>query len=301
MRADAAAIETIFVEAGGLRFEVDACGSGDRLALCLHGFPEAAFSWRLQLPLLASLGYRAWAPNQRGYGRTTRPPTVADYRTGRLVADVAALIDACGARSVTLIGHDWGAAVAWLFAMHRVRPLERLVIMNVPHPALFARRLRGTRQALRSWYMLFFQIPALPEFVLRAGNAAAIARAFRGTAAHAENFPDAVVDVYRRNALEPGALTAMLNWYRALARDSGALVRRDFPVIDVPTLMIWGENDVALTKATTYGTERYVRDLTLRYLPGISHWVQQDAPATVNAMLAAFLCGDAVPQANAIW
>jgi pimeloyl-ACP methyl ester carboxylesterase len=113
-------IETMFVEANGLRFEVETCGEGDRLALCLHGFPEAAFSWRNQLPLLAELGYRVWAPNQRGYGRTTRPPKVYDYRTDLLVADVAGLIDVSDARSVTLIGHDWGAMVAWLFAADRI-------------------------------------------------------------------------------------------------------------------------------------------------------------------------------------
>jgi pimeloyl-ACP methyl ester carboxylesterase len=289
-------IETIFVEANGLRFEVDTCGEGERLALCLHGFPEAAISWRYQLPLLADLGYRVWAPNQRGYSRTTRLPSVDDYRADRLVADVAGLIDASGATSVTLIGHDWGAAVAWLFAADRVRPLERLVIMNVPHPALFAQRLRSLDQAARSWYMLFFQLPLLPEAALRRNDGEAVTRAFLSSASDTSRFPPAVLDVYRRNALAPGALTAMLNWYRALARDARDTARRTYPVIEVPTLLIWGDADVALTKATTFGTERYVRDLTLRYLSGVSHWVQQDAPLTVNAMLAAFLRGEPVPE-----
>lgn len=301
LRMEHRVIETIAVDANGLRFEVDVCGSGDRLALCLHGFPEAAFSWRYQLPLLAALGYRAWAPNQRGYGHTTRPAGVDAYRTDRLVADVAALIDASGARSVTLIGHDWGAAVAWLFATDRVRPLERLVIMNVPHPAIFARRLRDPRQALRSWYMLFFQLPLLPELALSWNGAEPIARAFRSSAGDPSRFPAAVLDVYRRNALMPGALTAMLNWYRALALSAGRLSRRSFPVIDVPTLMVWGEADVALTIETTFGTERYVRDLTIRYLPRVSHWVQQDAPDHVNVMLAAFLSGEPVPQADEVF
>jgi pimeloyl-ACP methyl ester carboxylesterase len=290
-----APIQTVFVEANGLRFEVEACGSGDRLALCLHGFPESSFSWRAQLPSLAGLGYRAWAPNQRGYGRTTRPPRVADYAARHLVADVAGLIDASGARAVTLIGHDWGAAVAWLFASAQVRPLERLIIMNVPHPAIFAQALRRPRQALRSWYMLFFQLPHVPERLLSWNRAELVARAFRAGAANPDRFPPEVLDVYRRNALEPGALTAMLNWYRALPRGGEPPT---FGPIDVPTLMIWGESDVALTKETTYGTERYVRDLTLRYLPGVSHWVQQDAPDVVNAMLAAFLRGERVPEAD---
>jgi pimeloyl-ACP methyl ester carboxylesterase len=214
----------------------------------------------------------------------------------RLVADVAGLIDAAQAVSVTLIGHDWGAAVAWLFATDRVRPLDRLVIMNVPHPALFRARLRSLDQALRSWYMLFFQLPRIPEWALGRNRALPVARAFLLSASDKGRFPPAVLDVYRRNALAPGALTAMLNWYRALARDARAHAGRTYPVIEVPTLLIWGDADVALTKATTFGTERYVRNLTIRYLSGVSHWVQQDAPLTVNALLAAFLRGEPVPE-----
>ena len=229
-----------------------------------------------------------------------RPTTVDAYSTDRLVADVAALIDASGARSVTLIGHDWGAAVAWLFASDRVRPLERLVIMNVPHPACFARALGTVRQALRSWYILFFQLPSIPEFVLGFRRAEPIVRAFRTRSGNAQAFGPEVLAVYRRNALEPGALTAMLNWYRALRRDASRHARRHYPAIDVPTLLIWGEDDFALTKETTRGTDRFVDDLTVRFLPGVSHWVQQDAPVAVNAMLTAFLRGERVPEAAEI-
>jgi pimeloyl-ACP methyl ester carboxylesterase len=151
---------TVYVHANGLRFEVETAGEGDRLALCLHGFPEHAISWRHQLPLLAELGYRAWAPNQRGYGNTTRPAERAAYEMKHLLADAAGLIDASGAKSVTLIGHDWGAMVAWFFAIRRVRPLERLVIMNVPHPLVFRARAKTLPQALRSWYVAFFQLPS---------------------------------------------------------------------------------------------------------------------------------------------
>ncbi len=291
-------IETIFVDANGQRFEVATCGTGDRLALCLHGFPEHAFSWRYQLPLLAELGYRAWAPNQRGYGATSMPARVADYDLVHLLADVAALIDASGATSVTLIGHDWGAVVAWFFAMRRLRPLERLVIMNVPHPAVFAEQF-SFAQLRRSWYIAFFQLPLVPERVLAANDAAWIARALRGMAIDRSNFSDDVLAVYRANALRPGGLTAMLNWYRALVRGGFARQRAaGYPPIDVPVLMIWGEEDTALGKETTYGTERYVPNLTLRYLPRVSHWVQQEAPEPVNAMLRAFLQGEPVPFAH---
>lgn len=291
-----------FVSANGLRFHVATCGSGERLALCLHGFPECWYSWRYQMPLLARLGYRVWAPDLRGYGESDRPPAMRDYAVEALVADVAGLIDAAGASSTLLIGHDWGAAIAWWAAMHRVRPLDRLVIMNVPHPALMERGLLTWAQLRRSWYMFFFQLPYLPEAMLSAQDYAAVRRVFRGLAVDKSRFPDEVLDVFRDNAARPGALTAMINYYRALLRGgSGWRERaRGYPVIDTPTLLIWGEEDTALGKETTYGTERYVSNLTLRYLPRVSHWVQQEAPETVNAMLEAWLTDRPVPEAASL-
>jgi len=283
-------IVTRTVEANGFRFAVDEAGEGDRLALCLHGFPESRFSWRFQLPLLAQMGYRAWAPDLRGYGETEpKPQDVASYRIERLVEDVAALIDASGAKQVTLIGHDWGAGVAWAFAANNVRPLERLVIMNVPHPAVFAKVLRNSpRQLLRSWYMFLFQIPGLPEWLNTAGDARAIRRAFRGMAIDKSRFPDEVLDRYARDAQRPGAMTAMVNWYRAAARHPG-LLGGPWPKIETPTLVIWGEADAALGLETLDGTDAYVEDLTIRRLPEVSHWVQQEAPEAVNAILKDWL------------
>jgi pimeloyl-ACP methyl ester carboxylesterase len=283
-------IQTHFVQANGLCFEVKQCGSGHRLALCMHGFPECSYSWRHQMPLLAKLGYRVWAPNLRGYGRSSRPTKVADYRTNHLLADIAALIEASRCHSVLLIGHDWGAALAWLFAIGKIRPLEGLIIMNVPHPALFIKCLKTWRQLRRSWYILFFQIPWFPEWLLSTGNAWLIGKAIRYIAVDKSRFPDEVLNVYRDNAAQPGALRAMINYYRALFWD--ALRRKyhgNFSTIKVPTLMIWGEKDPALGKETTYGTERYVNNLTLHYLPGVSHWVQQEAPEHVNKIIMEWL------------
>jgi pimeloyl-ACP methyl ester carboxylesterase len=292
----AGAIAHEYVRANGLRFHVATCGAGDRLALCLHGFPECWFSWRHQMPLLAELGYRVWAPDLRGYGDSDRPAGVAAYAIEPLMDDVAGLIDAAGARSTLLIAHDWGGVIAWYFAMRRVRPLDRLVIMNLPHPALMERALRTWRQLRRSWYMLLFQLPWLPEALLRAFDYRAIGEAFRGMAVDKSRFPDDVLRVYRDNAARPGALRAMLNYYRAMLRGSGDRQRRlGYPTIAVPTLLVWGERDTALGKETTYGTDRYVGDLTVRYLPDVSHWVQQEAPEAVNAILAAWLTGAAVP------
>lgn len=293
-----AAIDHEFVEAGGLRFHVASCGEGDELALCLHGFPECWYSWRHQLPLLADLGYRVWAPDLRGYGGTTKPPRVQDYAIEKLMADVAALIDASGSRSVTLIAHDWGAIIAWYFAIRRVRPLAGLVIMNVPHPFAAEPALRTWKQLRKSWYIFFFQIPKLPELLLRAGGYRAVGETFRSTCVHPERFSDEDLAVFRESAAQPGALTGMLNYYRALVR-GGARRQRALgrEIIETPTLMLWGEEDVALSVETTEGTDAWVRDLTLRYLPRVSHWVQQDDPETVNRMLAAWLRGEPVPEA----
>jgi pimeloyl-ACP methyl ester carboxylesterase len=292
-------IETTFIDANGLRFEVDTCGSGDRLALCLHGFPEHSFSWRFQLPLLADLGYRAWAPNLRGYGNSSRPDGVEAYGIEHLMDDVAGLIDASGCREVVLLAHDWGAVIAWHFAIRRIRPLTHLIICNVPHPGPARKALRrGLAQLKKSWYIFFFQLPRLPEWLLGQTNARSVGDAFRSSAVDKSRFPDEVLEVYRRNAATPGALTAMINYYRALVRGGGAQRQQaaGYPVIEVPTLMVWGEDDVALTKETTYGTEEWVRELTIRYLPRVSHWVQQEAPEAVNAMIRAFLEGRPVPE-----
>jgi pimeloyl-ACP methyl ester carboxylesterase len=287
------AIATRRIQANGFDFAVDEAGEGDRLALCLHGFPESRFSWCFQLPLLAQLGYRAWAPDLRGYGETEpKPQDVASYRVERLMEDVAALIDASGAREVTLIGHDWGAGLAWTFAANRVRPLKRLVIMNVPHPGVFAEHLRRSpRQMLRSWYMAFFQIPGLPERTMTADGARAIRRAFLGMAVDKSNFTSDVLDRYAADARRPGAMTGMINWYRAAAQSPGKLAG-PWPRIETPTLVIWGEADAALGVELLDGTEAHVRDLTVKRLPNVSHWVQQEAPEAVNAILSGWLAAE---------
>jgi epoxide hydrolase 4 len=139
-------------------------GSTDRLALCVHGFPELNFSWRYQIAMLSKRGWRVWAPNLRGYGASSKPKGVAAYHLDHLIADIAALIDASGAKEVMLIAHHWGAVIAWQFAIKRMRPLTKLIIMNAPHPHIFARELKTWSQLRRSWYALFFQLPWLPEW-----------------------------------------------------------------------------------------------------------------------------------------
>ena len=282
-------VSTRKIEANGLTFTVDEAGEGDNVAVLLHGFPESRFSWRFQIPLLAELGWRVIAPDLRGYGGSSRPARREDYQIDHLVEDVAGLFDAVGAKRRLLIGHDWGAMVAWVFAMDRRLPLDGLIIMNVPHPAVFARVFKtSAAQRKRSWYVGFFQLPFLPEWALTRGGARAVASAFTGMAVDTSRFPPDVTDVYRTNALAPGAMTAMLNYYRAnrdlIGRYDGAA-----PLIEVPTLMVWGEDDTALDIACIDGYESLVSDLTLKRLPGVSHWVQQEAPEAVNAILSDWL------------
>lgn len=288
----ASGIRHRFVEANGLTFELAECdaadGGTDRLALCLHGFPELNYSWRYQMPLLAARGWRVWAPNLRGYGASSKPPHRRDYAIPRLLEDVAALIDLSGAKEVMLIAHDWGAIVAWMFAIRRVRPLAKLVIMNVPHPLCGRREIRTWKQLKKSWYIFFFQLPWLPEAGLIRNDAARIKQAFAGMAVDKARFPAEVTQVYADAAQRPGAITAMLNYYRALLRDFDFADVGDGQV-DVPTLMVWGEEDSALGIETTHGTDAYVADFELHTLPGVSHWVQQEAPEQVNAILGDWL------------
>ncbi|NRD89296.1 epoxide hydrolase [Sphingopyxis sp. BSNA05] len=284
----AAGISVTFVEANGQRFEVAQAGHGKKLALCLHGFPELNYSWRHQIPLLVKLGYTVWAPNLRGYGGSSKPEGIESYRLNALVQDVAALIDASGAEEVTLIAHDWGAIIAWHFAIQKIRPLTRLVIMNVPHPKCAQREIRHWYQLKKSWYIFFFQLPWLPEKMLGRNRAQPIKEAFSKMAVDKSRFPDSELQVYADAARRPGALRSMINYYRALLRTKDA---RDIGdgMVTVPTLMIWGEADTAIDIRCTDGTDQWVPDLELHRLPGVSHWVQQEAPEKVNAILRKWL------------
>ena len=289
------------VAANGIRFHVAECGEGDRLALCLHGFPETWISWRHQMPLLARLGYRVWAPDLRGYGESDRPLGRESYAIETLMDDVAGLIDASGCRHTLLVAHDWGGIVAWCFAARKLRALDRLGVMNAPHPAPGREAFRsGWAQRRRSLYAFFFQLPGLPEWLLGRRGARAIERIFERSVTYPERFPPEIRAAFREAAAQPGALTAMLNYYRAFLRGGGARRQHDlgFPPIETPTLVLWGEADTALGTEMLRNLERWVPDLTLRRLPGISHWVQQDAPDEVNAALEAWLTGAPVPGAS---
>jgi pimeloyl-ACP methyl ester carboxylesterase len=278
------------IAAGGLSFEVLECGEGDHLVLCLHGFPSLAICWQAQLPALARLGYRAWAPNQRGYGRSSRPRGAGNYTVDKLLGDIAAIIDASGAKSTVLIGHDWGGLLAWFFAARQIRPLAKLIVLNAPHPACAAIAYRKWRQMRKGWYILAFQIPWLPDWLLRLNRAWLVQRLMLSVAVHRPVFTRDSLALYRQAATEPGAVTAMLNWYRGLMRGGvPAELEGRFPVIDTPTLLIWGDADVALDSICLDGLDAHISDLTIERLQGVSHWVQEEAPDAVNASVERFL------------
>jgi pimeloyl-ACP methyl ester carboxylesterase len=283
-----AEITTRTIEANGLRFLIDEAGTGDRVALLLHGFPESRRCWRHQLPALADLGWHAVAPDMRGYGGSSRPTGRAAYRVDNLVEDTAALFDALGARQRLLIGHDWGGMIAWAFAIRRARPLDGIVILNAPHPRVYRNAVRHWRQRLRSWYVLFFQLPWLPERRLGADRAAAVGRLLRRSSRRAETFPLEIIEHYRDNAAAPGALTAMINYYRANL-DVGAMARG--PGVDAPMLLLWGEQDTALGPELVTPTASHVDDIAIQRFRDVSHWLPEEAPDEVNAALAEWLGG----------
>jgi pimeloyl-ACP methyl ester carboxylesterase len=274
-------IETRSLAANGLTFTADCADEGDTVALLLHGFPECRQSWRAQLPALAALGWRAVAPDQRGYGESSRPGGNEAYRIERLAEDAAALFDALGAKRRVLIGHDWGGAIAWHAALSGV-PLDGLAILNAPHPERFGQALRTWDQRRRSWYMAFFLLPWLPELMLTRDKGRPLMRALKR---QSPNLPDALLETMRRNVTAPGAATAMLAYYRANLWRIGR-EPRPTPTLACPTLLLWGEDDVYLSPTLAAGNEAFVSNLTVHRLPGVSHWVQADAPAEVNRLIA---------------
>ncbi|MDF1562768.1 MAG: alpha/beta fold hydrolase [Deltaproteobacteria bacterium] len=270
------------------------------LVVLLHGFPELWYAWRLQIGPLAAAGYRVAVPDLRGYGESDKPEGVEAYSRPRLTADVAELIAALGYERAHVVGHDWGGAVAWMVAMYRPEVVERLVILNAPHPRAFAKHLRRPGQLARSWYMFFFQLPWLPEALIRAGDYRLIRRVLHDEARRPGGFSEADVERYVEAAARPGALTASINYYRSAIRDSWRSIfrpprpesgdRRD-RTVRAPTLVIWGEQDSFLTPPVADPGTRWVPDLRVERLPSAAHWVQVDEPERVNALLLEHLGG----------
>lgn len=283
------------VEANGLRFHVVTQGplgggASRGLVLLLHGFPEFWYSWRHQIPALAAAGFEVAAPDLRGYNDSDKPEGVEAYRITSIVEDVAGLVRALGHDRAALIAHDWGGAAAYAFAMLHPEMTTRLAVMNSPHPALFVKALQdgNVAQLKRSWYMFFFQLPEAPERLLAADDFRMLKGMLTGSARKG-TFPAPVLRRYVEAFAKPGALTGAVNWYRASFRH-GLPAARELPKITAPTLIIWGDADFALGRELTRGMRAHFSGpFRLVHLPGVSHWVQQEAPKKVNALVTRFL------------
>jgi pimeloyl-ACP methyl ester carboxylesterase len=255
-----AGVDSRWIYINGVRLNCLEAGPADGPAMVLlHGFPEFSYSWRLQIPFLAEAGYRVLAPDLRGYHTSDKPKRICDYRIEQLVADVVGLIEQIPEGRATLVGHDWGGVIAWFAAMWHPERVEKLVILNAPHPAAYLRELRRLLQLLRSWYALFFQLPWLPEAMIRRNNFAAMRSLFaQGPARHSATAEEDVRQ-YVQAISQPGALTAMINYYRAATRQGPGALKRSFVPISSPTLLIWGDKDRYLVRELTEGLERWCR------------------------------------------
>jgi pimeloyl-ACP methyl ester carboxylesterase len=280
-------------EVNGVRLHYAAVGAGP-LVMFVHGFPEFWYEWRRQLVDFGR-DHLAVAPDMRGYNLSARPPDVDDYVVPKLVEDIRALAEHLGHRRFTLVAHDWGGAVAWAFAMVHPGMLERLVVINAPHPGVFARELReNPAQQKASQYMLLFRGPQAEE-VLSADDHQALRLALGDV--WDKRFTDEDRRMYLEAWSRPGGLTGGLNWYRAarLGPPSGDAPARSpvdldrLPVIEVPTLVIWGEQDRALTTGNLDGLDQHVRNLTIRRVPDGTHWVVHEQPELITREIRAFI------------
>jgi len=281
--------ETTYIETNGIKLHVIMAGpKGGQPVFLLHGFPEFWYGWRKQILGLAEAGYRVIVPDQRGYNLSDKPKGIKAYAIDKLTNDILGLTDTLGYDKVNLIGHDWGAVVAWALAIWHPERLRKLGILNVPHPAVMFNFLRrgDPEQLRRSWYIFAFQVPWLPEYFLRRNDWRNAVRVLRGSGKIHTFTNDDIVE-YKKAWSQPGAMIAMLNWYRAAARHLPKLLKDR--QVKVPTLMLWGMNDVALSHRMARLSMDYCEDGKLVFFEEATHWVQHDEAEAVNQFLIEFL------------
>ncbi|SFD93174.1 alpha/beta fold hydrolase [Spirosoma endophyticum] len=273
-----------FVKTNNIQLHVVQAGPADGpLVILLHGFPEFWYGWQHQIDTLAEAGFFVWAPDQRGYNLSDKPTGVDAYGIDTLAADVVGLIDAAGRQKAIVVGHDWGAAVAWWTAVTYPERVDRLVVMNVPHPIVmkkFASRDLG--QMLRSWYIGFFQLPWLPETLSRLGNWAMLVRTLRKSS-RPGTFSNADLQQYKAAWSQPGAFTAMVNWYRAALQKPPS--RRSDIRITVPTLLIWGVRDQFLKREMAQLSIDLCDNGRIVFIENATHWVQHEEAERVNELI----------------
>ncbi len=277
-----------YADTGKVKLHYAIAGSGEKLVVLLHGFPEFWYSWRHQMVALCD-EYTVVAPDMRGYNLSDKPPNKADYVIDELVGDIVGLIKHFGREKAAVIGHDWGASVAWALAMKHPEVLWKLGALQVP-PIPIWERNQTMKQFLASWYMFFFQLPGLPERVFRQRDFEALEKSLRGSTTEPNVFNDEEIAEYKKAWSQPGTITAMLNYYRAniIKRlfGKGGLPKK----IDVPTLFIYGEKDKAVLPQTVAGVGDVVSGpFTEHRIANSGHWVQQEARDEVTTVLRKFL------------
>ncbi|MDX2232606.1 MAG: alpha/beta hydrolase [Leptolyngbyaceae cyanobacterium bins.349] len=275
------------ISTNGIQLHYVTQGEGP-LMVFLHGFPEFWYSWRKQIPEFAQT-HKVVAVDLRGYNDSEKPESQSAYVMDEFIKDVKGVITGLGYDRCILVGHDWGGAIAWSFAYAHPEMVEKLIILNIPHPAKFAQGLLTPPQLLRSSYIFFFQLPFLPELLIQLDDFKPLEQAFKGMAVNKNAFSEEDIEAYKNAFAKRGALTAALNYYRNVFQHG--FLSRSWSVLEVPTLMIWGEEDTALGKELTYGTEQYVRHFQIKYIPHCSHWVQQERPDLVNQYIREFVEG----------
>ncbi|MDX6278139.1 MAG: hypothetical protein QOJ72_2267 [Nocardioidaceae bacterium] len=269
--------ETTPVKVGELTFDLRTAGPDDGTpVILLHGFPENSRSWTSVVPILADAGLRVFAPDQRGYSPDARPLAVDDYATDVLAGDVIGLADALGLGQFHLVGHDWGAAVAWVTAVRHADRLRTLTAVSVPHLAAYGRALQSDPdQQQRASYIGLLRQPGKAEDLLLEDDAQRLRAMYQG------GVPDVQLESYVAQLSEPGALTAALNWYRAMTADLSSL-----PPVRVPTTYVWSDQDLAIGRVPAEECADHV-DADYRFveLAGVSHWIPEQAPDDLAAAI----------------
>lgn len=282
-------MESAFITTNGVTLHTVTDGPADgEPIIFLHGFPDFWYGWHHQIPYFAEKGFRVIVPDQRGYNLSDKPKDIMDYKISTLARDIVGLMDALGYEKVHLVGHDWGAAVAWWVATMFPERLMSLNILNVPYPSIMLTHFRkgNLSQLTKSWYIFFFQLPVLPETLIEAMGYDQFGAGIQRTANPGSFSADDLV-LYRAAWSQPGAMRAMINWYRALARTMlGNTTRTDTarptPTISVPTQILWGEQDKFLGRELAEASIEIVTHGELVIFPKSSHWIQHDEPADVN-------------------
>lgn len=281
-------MEHKFATVNGIKLHYVEQGAGE-LVILLHGFPEFWYSWRNQIPVLSKT-HRVVAVDMRGYNLSDKPKDVSAYSMDKLAKDVVDLIKTLGEEQAIVIGHDWGAGVAWAVAILYPERVKKLGIINVPHPYEMQKALKGGNisQLLKSYYIFFFQLPGIPEWFIARDLHKFFSGIFKSMSPYKKGLSEEEISKYAEAYAQPGMLTAVINYYRAMLRYRNALPKTH-PKLRMPVLMIWGEQDTALGKELTYNTKDYCENLELIYDPTSGHFIQHDNPELVNRELLKFI------------